>query len=505
MSPPQTGAPSSRSLFRHILQGAGLYSIAMFAQRIGGFVMLPIVTHGLSPADYGVSGVLEQINVVLSLLLGSGFSWSIGYFYFKADSDRARQSVVGTTVAGSGGLGVLVALVFWPLAGPISRLVFKSDIAADYLRLMLVGMPIGFALESLFAWVRVANRPAAYLWSSLLRLGLTMAGIMVFLAVLRLRIWGMLYGTLVAMSFTAIALTVYCFRTAGPRFDRSLLTGILRFSLPVGISAIGSFVVNFGDQLILPSYVSRADVGTYVLAYKIGMLIYAFVYSPFHVYWSAQVYVIMKREDAGIVFARLFTYLAGSLSFCAIGLLAFTVPLMRILPADYRTAGPVIPVIVLAYCLRATGEFVRLLFLAEGHPAYDAVTNWVGSVICLIGYFGLIPKWGIWGAAIATVVSFALIAFISFFWTYRLRPYRMELARLAKVGVATAAGIASLVFVPVSSMPAEIARAVASLAVFLILLVSLRFFTPGEMDVTRRALLQLRAGFSSAPQPPTTF
>ena len=496
---PQSGASSSRSLFAQILQGTGLYSIAMFTQRIGGFIMLPIVTRGLSPAEYGISGVLEQIGVVLSLLLGSGFAWSLGYFYFKADSDQARRNVVGSILAGSAILGFLVALVCWPLAGPISRLVFKSDVATGYLRLTLAGMPVGFALEALFGWARVANRPGAYLWGSLLRLGMTMAGVIVFLTILRLHIWGMMFSTLAAMSAAAFALTAYCLRTFRPRFDASLLPGIAKFALPLGISALGSFVVNFGDQLILPGYVSRADVGTYVLAYKIGMLIYAFVYSPFHVYWSAQVYDIMKRDDAGIVFARLFTYLAGSLSFCAIGLLAFTVPLMRILPADYRTAFPIIPVIVVAYCFRAAGEFVRLLFMAEGRPAYDAATNWIGSAVCLVGYFGLIPKWGIWGAAIATVFSFALIASISFFWTYRLRPYRMELMRLTKVGVAAAAGVALLMFLPASSLPGEVVRAVTSLAAFPALLMSQRFFTPGEVEVARNALLRLRSRLPSNP------
>jgi O-antigen/teichoic acid export membrane protein len=471
-----------------MVQGTGLYTVALFAQRIGGFIMLPIVTRNLTPAEYGLSGVLEQTSLVLSLLLGSGFAWGVGYFYARADSDRARREVVGTTVVGAIMLGLVAMAISWPFAGAISQAIFKSSLASGYLKFVIVALPAGFFLEALFVWVRLADHPKAFLLNSLARLALTICGVLFFLQALQLHIWGMLYCSLVATVVTGISLAVLCVRTAAPLFSRPLFAQMLKFSLPLGFGAMASFVVNFGDQLILPSYVSRTELGDYVLAYKIAMLIYAFVYSPFHTYWSAQVHLIMRRDNADAIFARLFTYISAALSFCAIGVVSGAGPLMRMLPASYRGASAIIPVIVVAYCIRAMGDFVRVMFAVSGRPGLDAITSWIGSAVCLGGYFLTIPRLGIWGAAITTLVSFALITAISLAWTRRLRPYYLELDRLAKLGAATAAAFGLYALLPASSLAADAGRALLAMALFVLVALGLGFLTPREKDFARVTL-----------------
>jgi O-antigen/teichoic acid export membrane protein len=96
-----------------------------------------------------------------------------------------------------------------------------------------------------------------------------------------------------------------------------------------------------------------------------------------------------------------------------------------------------------------------LLFLVEGHPGYDAICTWIASSVCLVGYFVLIPPFGVWGAAAATTVAFLVLSGIAVVWTYRLRPYRVEAARLGKVGLALAAVSVPYATIPVSGLPAR--------------------------------------------------
>ena len=81
-------ATSSRSVFKGIIHGTGVYTGALFAQRMAGCVMLPIVTRALTPADYGVSSVLEQVGIVLSLLLGSRIRLELRLFLFQSRVGR---------------------------------------------------------------------------------------------------------------------------------------------------------------------------------------------------------------------------------------------------------------------------------------------------------------------------------------------------------------------------------------------------------------------------------
>jgi O-antigen/teichoic acid export membrane protein len=247
-------------------------------------------------------------------------------------------------------------------------------------------------------------------------------------------------------------------------------------------------IINFGDRFFLPHYRPLADLGIYVLAYKVGMLI-AFVYGSFDAHWSAQVFQIMRREDSDRVFARMFTYVVLGLSSAGLALVVCARPILRIMVAPaFQDAAALVPVIVLAYFIRALGDFLRSLFLVAGRTGYDAITNWFGALVCLASYWMLIPRFGIWGAAFATVIAFAVIAVVSAVWAYRVQRYRIEAGRLAKVGAALTVAILPCFVLPASSLLAQIGVAAGSLAIFPAALWILRFATPGELQDGRAAV-----------------
>jgi O-antigen/teichoic acid export membrane protein len=316
----------------------------------------------------------------------------------------------------------------------------------------------------------------------------------VLVAGFRLRVWGVLSTSVAAIALTAVCLTAYCVRLVRPVFDLRMFGRMARFAAPIGIGNLAVFVLNVGDRFILPHYRPLSDLGIYVLAYKLGSMI-VFVYSPFWYYWGTNVFQIMKRQDSDSVFARLFTYVLLLLSFCAVGLVTGARPVLTILVAPaFRGAVAIVPIIVAAYYFRAIGDFLRCLFLAAGRPAYDAVCNWAGAGICLAGYLIMIPKYGIWGAAIATAAAFLFVCVVSMAWVYRLRPYRVEKGRLAKIAAATVAGVIPYALLSPQWLPGQIALAALSMAVFPTILWLLRFPTDGETEILRTAGRLLAGG-----------
>lgn len=494
MVSPQASGSSSRSLYLSFATGSGLFSIALIAQRLGGIILLPIMTRFLTPADYGVLDLLEQVGVVLATLLGANLAWALGYFYFQDESTEVRRRVVGTLILGSAMLGVAACLICLPFSSLVSRLVFGSGIASEYLLLTFAGFVPGFPMEALFSWLRTTNKLGVYVFGCLFRVGVTIIGTVVLVAGFRLRVWGVLSTSVVAITLTAVCLTVYCVRLVRPVFDLRMFGRMARFAAPIGIGNLAVFVLNVGDRFILPHYRPLSDLGIYVLAYKLGSMI-VFVYSPFWYYWGTNVFQIMKRQDSDSVFARLFTYVLLLLSFCAVGLVTGARPVLTILVAPaFRGAVAIVPIIVAAYYFRAIGDFLRCLFLAAGRPAYDAVCNWAGAGICLAGYLIMIPKYGIWGAAIATAAAFLFVCVVSMAWVYRLRPYRVETGRLAKIAAATAAGLIPYALLSPQWLAGQIALAALSMAVFPAILWLLRFPTDGETEILRTAGRLLAGG-----------
>jgi O-antigen/teichoic acid export membrane protein len=399
---------------------------------------------------------------------------------------------VDTTVLGSALLGAAASIICWPFLSVLSRLVFPGISAEPYLRVIVALMVPAFVLESLFSWLRVAGRPGVFFAGSLIRIVAMVSGIIALVGMLGWRVWGVMITSVASIIITLCFLLILWLRSKLPTFNRRLFVDMFKFSLPLSIGMLAMFVLNFGDRFILPHYRPFNDLGIYALAYKVGMLM-STLYGSFQVYWSAQVFQIMKRDDSERIFPRIFTYVVLTISFCALALTVCSGPIIKVLanPA-YAGAAAVVPILVMAYYFRAIGDFLRCLFLVAGRPGYDAICNWIGAVVCLGGYALLIPKYGIWGAAIATALAFAVVSIISAVWSYRVRPYRVESRRLSKIGIAIALAIVPYCLLRTLSLPGQIGLAVLSLALFPVALWFLRFLTPGELQASLDLLARLR-------------
>lgn len=493
MSPTVNTAIPPRSLYKRIFQASSVYSLTFLIPQLVSILMVPVVTRCLTRADYGITDLLQQTSSVLSILLGVGFPAAIGYFYFQAERQENRDQVVSTAILGSGLLGLLAVAVCLPFAGWLSALVFPHTQAAGYLALVIATMPVSFALEALFAWLRVVDKPAVFVAGTVVRVGVTALGTVLLVAVLRMHVWGVLATSTATTAITTLVLAAYCYRRVRLAFASSLFWRMMRFSMALGSGAIAIFFIHFGDRFFLPHYRPYAEIGLYALAYRIAMLLSA-AFSSFLSYWNAQIFEILKRPDWEEVFQRLFTYSAAGLAFLGLLLVAGARPILMVMvPPAFQGAANLVPPLVLAYLLRGLGDFFRFVFLVEGHPSYDAICSWIGAGVCLAGYCLLIPRYGVWGAAWATVAAFGIMGLTAVLWVYRVRRYRLEYGRLAKVAAATAAALVIFVLVPGSTLAARIGAAAASIGTFPLMLWLTRFPSPGEWGLMRTALARVRS------------
>jgi len=492
-SPLPISPPSHLSLFRNILTGSSIYGVALVAPMVASVLLSPITTRCLTQNDFGVSELLTNVASVLSCLLSVNLSAALGYFYFGATDAAGRRNASGTAILGSALLGTAAAILCWPLAPLLNRLLFPDTNATGYLRFVVAILPGAFTLDALLTWLRVENRSRKFVIGSVLRVLLTIAGTLLFVQALRRGIWGVLITSGCAIVLVLAYLAADWLRHMKPAMDAHLFASMAKFSLPITASAVATFFLHFGDRFFLPHYRPFAELAVYSIAYKIGMVM-STIYGAFSIYWNAQVFPIMRREDSPDVFRRISTYVFLMISLMGLGLVVFSQPAIHILyRKNYWGAAGLVPILVLAYFCRSIWDFIRCLFLVEGRPGYDAVCTFMGTGICLAGYILLIPRFGIWGAAIATVIAFAGLAVISLSWTHRLHRYSVDTPRLIKIAVALAVALALHWLAPGSSISMGIARGILSVGVFCALLWMLRFPTPGEWKLARAAAGGIRA------------
>ena len=81
-----------KNIARHSL----IYGVADILNRSIGFLLIPLYTHYLTPADYGTLELLDLTSYIVGMLAAMGVSNSVVRFYYEfSDQEKKDQPVKG--------------------------------------------------------------------------------------------------------------------------------------------------------------------------------------------------------------------------------------------------------------------------------------------------------------------------------------------------------------------------------------------------------------------------
>ena len=425
-----------RRIGRHGL----VYGTGIVLSKAVAFVMLPIYTRYLTPADYGVLQLIDMVIEVASIVAGARLGAGIFRYYHKAETVRERRAVLSTAliVIVTSYAAATTAMYF--AAPTIASVALGS--AADAPLVRIAGMSLAF--ESLllvpFAYLRVRDQSVLYVAISTAKLVLQVVLNIVFVVQLSLGAKGVLLSTLVANIVTGSFLAAYLVKGVGLRFSESAARNLLRFGIPFVGTQVATFILTFGDRYFLRRVSDTTVVGLYGLAYQFGFLLAALGEVPFSMVWEPARFEIAKRPDRDELYARGFIYFNVLVMTMAVLVTLFVDDFLQIVAAPaFLPAGKLVPIILIAYVLQSWTMVHNVgIQVRERTEAYTLAT-WAGAIVAIAGYAVLIPRFFGLGAALATVASFAVREWAVYALSQRLWPVRYRwgpVIRLLAVAIA---------------------------------------------------------------------
>jgi O-antigen/teichoic acid export membrane protein len=192
-----------------------------------------------------------------------------------------------------------------------------------------------------------------------------------------------------------------------------VLKSILVFSLPLLIAGILSTFVDVADRFILDYFLDKKSVGIYSFSYRIAMIMNIFVIS-FRTAWTPySLRLIRTEKNYGIVFGHSFTRLIALslLIFLAVSLFIgdlfdFHIAGGTLFNAEYAPGIVIIPYILLGYAFSGLISFYSVYPYQSGKSYHFLVSDLSAFLVNVLLNFIFIPKYGIPGAAVATMISF---------------------------------------------------------------------------------------------------
>lgn len=415
---PLAGAMSARE--RRKLGGEALiYLLGMVLSRAASLIMLPVYTRLLSPADYGVLQLLDMTSDVVAILVSAGCTAGVMRFYFKATTDEERRAVLGSALALQLSLNLIGSCLLVIFAEPIWLHVLHGAQRKELVYLAAANFTLGSLSVVPLVFMQIEKRALQFSAISVVRLVSQLSGNIVFLVVLRWGPAGILTSSLIVNLFLGGACAVWMIRRMGLVVTRKALLDLRRFGLPYQIATLGTFVVTFGDRLFLDKYEGLAVVGLYSLAYQFGFMLDQVGIAPFMRAWTPRRFESAHepREIRDAKNEQGFRYLNLLAFTCAAGIAAFVGPTLRVMShREFWHAAELVPIILAAYIVQGWVAVLEIAIDISEHTRYVTYSVWASVVASLVFYALLIPPFGGYGAAWATLLSF--LVRLAFHWHF---------------------------------------------------------------------------------------
>jgi len=463
---------------------SAVYGTADVFQRIVSMLLLPLYTSYLTPVDYRDLALLLTLTAVAKILFRLGLDG--GFFRVYYDRDGAGQRRLAGSIALFSGLyaAVLLGAIAWarePLAAALlgerpSRWVVIA--AADVALSSLAFVPMNL--------LRIQDRPGYFSVLSGFRHALTILS-KVVLVTAGFGVDGVLWADVFGTAAFTVALLPVLRRNADFRPDLSGLRAALAFGIPKTPHGFMVQVQNLADRKLLDFYVPPTVVGLYQLASTIGESV-KFALSAFEPAWQPFVYSEQRNAEGARTLARVATW--AWLAFVAAGLALAVLgrELLRLLTTpEFHAGAPVIPVIVLAFLLHGVFLLTSIGIGIRKQTGYYPLISTAAAVTNVGVNLALIPRFGMMGAAWATVASYAVMAGLGFRIGQRLYPMPLEGPRLARITLAALTTFALTQLSPDALWPAVLFKSAALLAFPALLWLS-GFLRPEERERALQAI-----------------
>lgn len=409
-------------MIRDVLRDGSIYAASAILSRGLAFLVVPLYSRLLAPADYAALDLVVTAGVLVNLLVPLEVGQGMAREWADAPDDAARRRLAGTALAFTAAAYLLFLALTLPFAEGIAERWIGSPGYGGALAIGGVQMACNGLFLQLLGQFRWARRPLGYGVVSVLQAALTLG-----LGVLGSQLGGLagvLAGQAVAAAVAAVVAYVAQRREMAPAWSGEALRRMLAFSLPLVPSGAASFVAFYGNRGLLSALAGLDQVGVYAVAARIAALTTLLIVG---VQGALTPLVYARHREPGVPdqLARLFSgFVAVALALC-LAVSLFAGELVNIAAASYAPAAALLPWLAPAALLAQMYIFAPGLGIARRTRTQLALTALAAGISMLLNVL-LIPRYGALGAAAANLGASALF-FVSWWWAGQ-RHYPLPLA-----------------------------------------------------------------------------
>lgn len=397
-----------------VLKSLSLYTFIGFLGAGINFFIMPVLSHHLTPDEYGILSLINSYVTILIPLVGLVASGLINIEYYKI-KDKAEFASLVSSVQ----LIPIIPFLFFLLScsvlyKPIVQLSELTGVSRGWVLSIPVLAFLMIYTETFSNYLIVRNKPTTYTYNGLVKILGEVSLTLLFVVGLKMGWKGRILSWMIIQIIFFVYSLIYFYKQGLLTINvkKSYILQGVAFGAPLILHTIGKFVVNQSDRIFIAKYISLEETGIYNIGYQVGMILMIII-NAFSNFFTPYLYERLHdmNEQKKIEVMRM-----GYIGFftMVVALIGITVatPFFFAYFVDKRYAEGTIYVFWTGLSYLFWG--VYLIF--SGFIYYAKKTRilaWLSLINVALNIalnFALITRFGALGASYATCISFLVTA-----------------------------------------------------------------------------------------------
>lgn len=390
-----------------------VYGLGGIISKIIPLIMVPIITRLMVDSSYyGISDMSNTIVSFASAIALMGMYDAMYRMFFDNEDFENKRGICSTAFIFSITVSFIIFVFMILIRNQLATLFFGDSKYSYLIYITAIATLVGATNNIVSAPTRMQNKRKTYLVmnivtpviSYLIAIPLLLKGYYV----VALPLSGAISAILNEIVFICLNKKWFSFKSIKFEF----LKPLLKIGIPLMPNFLIYWIFNSSDKLMITNILTTAETGIYSVGSKLGHAS-QLIYTAFAGGWQFFAFSTMNEENQVESNSRIFEYL-GVISFiCSMFVFSLAEPIYKFLfVGDYVKGYIVSPYLFLA-------PLLQMLFQIEANQFIVVKKTWpnffilsVGAIVNVILNVVFIPKIGIEGAAIASLIGYVFSVII---------------------------------------------------------------------------------------------
>lgn len=398
--------------YKKLLNNSFLFAIGNFGSKIILLLLVPLYTYYLTTAEYGFADLVTTSTILLLPIVSANvFDAALR---FTMDKEESQSQVLSNSVF-VGVLGAIAAVSLYPLLSLLE--IDQNMLNYTYVILLLqvfqnilsqfargLGKIKVFAINGI--WMTLVMSIANVIL--LTRYDMGIAGYLLSIVI----------ANVASIGYLIVALKIWRFLDLS-HINKPLVKTMLAYALPIIPNSIMWWLISASNRYFILGFLTASANGIYAVANKVPAIL-SLVTSIFTQSWQLSAIEEYESENKSEFYSKVFSYYSSLLFLGTSSILVVLKLFMAsFIAPEYYEAWQSVPFLLLGVVFSSFSAFLGTNYLAAKETRGVFRTSVYGGLVSVVLNFWLIPYFGLIGAGVANMISFAIMWILRIFDTKR--------------------------------------------------------------------------------------